>query len=131
MLSKAEILIEFASVIDRIRNVREVNLMSLRLDACALGGLVAAHEHSAVWAVRDLAVREGATGLLLLRFSALGWSFSHDGEPVAERNPTDAAPLTTTFPEATIDDSLAVAFAPDHCSAGLALWRVLGELAAG
>jgi len=121
----------FASVLNRIHNVRKVALTSLRLDTCALAGLVAAHERSAVWAVRDLAVREGATGLLLLRFSALGWSFSHDGEPVAERNPTDAMTLTTTFPEATTDDRLVIAFAPDRCSAGLALWRILGELAAG
>jgi len=121
----------FASVLNRIRDVCEVDLTSLRLDACALAGLVATHERSAVWAVRDLAVREGATGLLLLRFSALGWSFSHDGEPVAERNPTDAGTLATTFPEATADDRLVVAFAPDLGSAGLALWRVLGELAVG
>jgi len=120
----------FACVLDRICAVREVDLTSLRLDACALAGLVAAYERSAVWAVRDLAVREGATGLLLLRFSAAGWSFSHDGELVAERNPADAATLATTFPEAIADDSLVVAFAPDLGSVGLALWRVLGELAA-
>jgi len=120
----------FASVLDRIRDVREVDLTSLRLDACALAGLVAVHERSAVWAVRDLAVREGATGLLLLRFSPAGWSFSHDGELVAERNPADAATLATIFRDAIADDSLVVAFAPDLGSVGLALWRVLGDLAA-
>lgn len=121
----------FSSVLDRIRDVREVDLTSLRLGAYALAGLVAAHERSAVWAVRDLAVREGATGLLLLRCSAAGWSFSHNDEPVAEHNPTDAATLATTFPKATANDRLVVAFAPDLGCAGLALWRVLAELAAG
>lgn len=121
----------FAPVLDRIRDVREVDLTTLRLGTRALAGLVATHERSSVWEVRDLAVREGATGLLVLRFSATGWSFSHDGEPVAERNPADAATLVTTFPQATADDRLVVAFAPDVGSAGRALWRVLGELAAG
>lgn len=120
----------FASMLNRIRDVREVNLTSLRLGDYGLAGLVAAHESSAVWAVRDLAVREGATGLLLLRFSGAGWLFSHDDEPVAKRNPTDAAILATTFPEAITDDRLVIAFAPDLGSAGLALWRVLGELIA-
>jgi len=120
----------FTPILDRIRDVRKVDLTTLRLGTCALAGLVAIHERSAVWAVRDMAVREGATGLLLLRLSAAGWSFSHDGEPVAERNPADAATLVTVFPQATADDRLVVAFAPDVGSTGRALWRVLGELAA-
>jgi len=121
----------FASLLDRIRDVRAVELTTLRLDACALAGLVAAPERAAAWEVRDLAVRQGATGLLLLRFAAQEWTFSHDDEPIVERNPDDALVLIDAFPEAVVGDRLVVAFAPDMASATLALWHVLGEFADG
>jgi len=118
----------FAELFDRIRAVREPELTSLRVDDLAAAGLVATRQSHEAWAVRDLAVREGATGLLLLRLSPDGWRFSHDDEPVSARNPIDAATLLEAFPEAAIDDRLVVAFAQDRATVGRALWRALAQL---
>lgn len=115
----------FSSVLDRIREVREIDLTSLRIDTCMLAGLVAAPTSDSAWTLRDHAVREGATGLLLLEYEASGWCFTHNHEPIVVHNPEDAETVRAAFPEAGQQDRLILASAPDRRRAGLGLWHVI------
>jgi len=119
----------FAPLLDRIREIRELHLTSLRLGAVALAAHITTQERTAAWLLRDLAVREGATGLLLLSWSCSEWRFAHDEEPIRLRNPKDAEAITQVFPNPEDADRLVVAFGPARQQAGLGLWHVLTELA--
>ena len=59
---------EYATMLGQIRNVCEVDLSSLRLDGHTLAALIAVETGDPAWTLRDLAIREGATGLLLLQY---------------------------------------------------------------
>ncbi len=103
---------------------------SLRLDDVGLAAHLTVGATDSVWAVRDAAVREGATGLLLLRYDPGGWAFAHDGEPVGLRNPRDAEAIGAAFPDPGDGDLLPVAFGPDVKGAALGLWRAVLTLLA-
>lgn len=118
----------FASVLDRICAVHEVDLTSLRLDACALAGLVAGPVREPAWTLRDRAIREGATGLLLFQHEANGWCFAHNHELIETHNPTDAVTIRDAFPKAGQRDRLILASAPDRRRAGLGLWHVINAI---
>jgi hypothetical protein len=115
----------FARVLKPIRSIAEVELTSLRVGDVGLAAHLATGDTGRVWALRDEAVREGATGLLLLRFDPDGWRFAHSDEPIRLQNPHDAATIDAAFPDPHREDSLLIASGPDLKSAGLGLWRAL------
>ena len=115
----------FAGFLRSIRAVAEIELTSLRVDDIGLAAHLATGDTAPVWALRDEAVREGATGLLLLRFGPQGWCFAHDNEPIRLRNPRDAAMMDSTLPDARRGDLLLIASGPDLKRAGLGLWRAI------
>lgn len=116
----------FRGLLDRIVRVGPVGLSpSLRLDDVALAAHLTSGVPDSVWAVRDAAVREGATGLLLLRYGPRGWAFAHDGEPVGLRNPRDADAIGAAFPDPSDGDFLPIAFGSNAKDAGLGLWRAV------
>ncbi len=119
----------FRWLFDRVKAVSEPDLTSLRLDEVAVAALVTTEEKSPAWRQRDLAIREGATGLLLLRLRPEGWCFAENDEPVAVHNQEDAAVLKAAFPVSCVEDRLIIAFGPDRRCAGLGLWRVVGKMA--
>jgi len=118
----------FVGLLQPVKQVCELELSSLRLGDVALAALVAVSERSAVWELRDLAVRGGATGLLLLSREAQNWCFAHDQEPIAIRNPQDAAAIDRTCPSVSDEDRLVIAFGPTRGRAGQGLWAVLAEM---
>jgi hypothetical protein len=115
----------FAPFLEPIRAIAEVRLTSLHVDDVALAGHLASGKTDPAWTLRDAAIREGATGLLLLRFGPDNWCFAHDDEPVRLHNPQDAATIRTAFPEPHPNDLLLIACGPDLGSAGRGLWRAL------
>jgi DNA-binding transcriptional ArsR family regulator len=115
----------FGPLLDPIRSVERVNLDTLRVDDVALAARVARRAVEPAWALRDHAIREGATGFLLLRLNTCGWAFIHDEELVQARNPGDAAMLESVFPEASSGDLLLVTSAPDLRRASLGLWGAI------
>lgn len=117
----------FKPLFDCVRDVRPVELTTLRVDAIALGAVVRGCTPPSAWEARDLAVRGGATGILLLRFESGSWFFTHDGEPVGERNRVDAGTLSAAFSDVESGDHLLVAFGGDLTQAGRGLWHVLSE----
>ncbi|MGB2982816.1 MAG: hypothetical protein WBC63_03010 [Candidatus Bipolaricaulia bacterium] len=116
----------FAPVFERIGAVQALELTTLRLDAVALAAYSFLKESPPAWAIRDVAIREGATGLVLLQYSESGWSFTHDDEPVRLRNAHDALTIETAFPDPACEDGLIIASAPDRRLAGLGLWGAIG-----
>jgi len=122
----------FARFLEPIRSIGEIELTSLRVDEINLASHFASHETGSVWALRDAAVREGATGLLLLRFGVHGWAFAHNDEPIHLYNPEDALTIGTTFCGPLRGDLLLVASGPDLKQTGFGLWHAfLTVLAAG
>jgi hypothetical protein len=115
----------FARFLEPVRSVTEVELTSLRIDDVGLAAHLAGGKTGPVWTLRDAAIREGATGLLLLRFGPDGWCFAHDAEPIRRRNPQDATAIDETFPDRRKEDLLLIASGPDLGRAGLGLWRVV------
>lgn len=118
----------FASLFERVRAVLELELTSLRLDHVTLAAHITIAESSPAWTIRDRAIREGATGLVLLRFSPEGWKFSHNNESVADQNPRDASTIETMFPKSYSGDRLILVSGPDHRRAGLGLWHAIKEI---
>jgi len=118
----------YETLLEPILSIREVALTSLRLGVAALAAHTAIPECSAAWVLRDLAVREGAMGLLLLSRSDSRWRFSHDGEPIEIQNPEDAATIERTFPAPKDADRLVIAFGPTLQQAAQGLWHVLAGL---
>ena len=89
----------FTALFERVLHVGGLKLRDLALDhhnaAAWIRGAGNALWES--WRYRDAAVREGATGVLLLIQRADGWGLSDDEKPLAEQNPNDAAYLQRTF----------------------------------
>lgn len=115
----------FASALDRIREVCDIDLTSLRLDVCTMAGHVSALTGDPGWTLRDLAIREGATGLLLIQYKNGSWRFTHNQELIALHNSSDEAVIQATFPNPVEQDQLILASAPDRRRAGLGLWHVI------
>lgn len=115
----------FARFLEPIWTLAEVELTSLRVGDVCLAAHLRDREVDRVWALRDAAIREGATGLLLLRFGSDGWSFAHNGEPIRIDNPEDAGTIDAAFPDLQEGDLLLIAFGPDLRRAGLGLWHAV------
>jgi hypothetical protein len=120
---------EFAAVIDQVKEVEELRLEELELDRFTVGALVrGAAVSGPTWQFRDLAVREGASGAILITFTSSGLQFSDSGELLSAQNPQDAALLRASFPEQREGDLLILVSATDRRRAGLGLWMIITAL---
>lgn len=115
----------FEPLLARVRDVQLLQLKTLRLDDVALAGLIAVDSSPTAWGLRDRAIREGASGLLLLVHRNVEWTFSHDAEPIRHRNPEDAATVDEAFPEVQPGDHLIVVFGPSVRTATAGLWQAM------
>ena len=116
----------------------EPSTSALALDRHNAAALVAgaADKLKESWRYRDAAVREGATGALLLIKRPEGWAFGDEPHPqpltLGARYPEDAAHVERALSEAGArpqpGDALLVAFGPDPQAARAGLWRVIVEL---
>ena len=118
----------FSPAFERIVAVRALELTTLRLDEVALAAHSFFKQTPPAWAIRDVAIREGATGLVLLRYGGSGWAFTHDDEPIRLRNSHDALVIETAFPDPACEDGLIIASGPDRRLAGLGLWGSIGDV---
>jgi len=121
----------FLPSLEPIRSVFPIGLTTLRLDHVSIGADLARQDTGPAWTLRDRAIQEGATGLLLLRFGNREWVFAHDGEPVRRRNPDDAATIEAALSDPRDGDRLMIVSAPDRRRAGLGLWRALSGVLEG
>ncbi len=115
----------FGPLLAGVRAVRSLKLETLRLDDVALAGLVTVNAPPTAWGLRDCAIREGGSGLLLFVRYDTEWAFSHDAESIRSRNPSDAAAIEAAFPQAMPKDYLIVTFARSCRTAATALWHAM------
>lgn len=117
---------EFAAVIDGVKEVEELRLEELELDRFTVGALVrGASVSGPTWQFRDLAVREGASGAILIRCTAAGPRFADSGELLGAQNPRDATLLRASFPQQQEGDLLILVSAADRRRANLGLWQMV------
>lgn len=126
---------EFAPILIGIKEVKELQLRELALDRFTLGAALAGAEATKgrglpipSWRLRDLAIREGASGAILMAFSGSRLIFSDSGEELSARNPQDGALLRESFPGLEEGDLLVLVSAPERKGAHLGLWRIIIEL---
>ena len=116
----------FAGLFSRVRSVASLELGSLSLDACNRAARVGKlPDESPSWQSRDLAVREGATGTLLLRQGAEGLAMPDGDGSFRERNPAAVQQIEEAFGRLDEGDYVVVVFAPDDARAAAGLWRIL------
>ena len=114
----------FAPSLKHVRLVSEVSLNTLQLDAIEIGAHLSGKKTvPPAWILRDEAIREGATGMILMIYGASGWVFSHDRETIRELNPEDADEIEENFPDARQGDLLLIVSASTRRQAGRGLWR--------
>ena len=120
----------FAPLQERVRWVGPLTLRDLALDRYGAAALLRSFSPKLKesWRYRDAAVREGATGALLLVKDARGWAFSDEPLPLAERYPEDARLLEDAVPAPQPGDALIVAFGPEPAIAQRGLWQIVVEL---
>ena len=121
----------FTPLFERVRWTGSLALRELALDLHNVAALLAdsAEGFKESWRYRDAAVREGATGaLLLVKRRGDGWAFGDEPLKLAERYPEDAAQLERTLPQTQPGDALIVAFGVECREARAGLWRVIVEL---
>ena len=109
---------------------RVLPLQDLGLAGLLIGVHLVAEPLAPTWQYRDLAVRRGGTGLVLLRHHHGAWRFSHDLEPLEGWSPRDAGVISSGFSDPSEGDHVAIAAGPNRGVAGLALWAVVTEILA-
>lgn len=119
----------FSTLFERVPCVSVLKLKDLSLDHHNAAAWIrhvrdAFHES---WRYRDAAVREGATGALLLLRRPEGWGLSDDKRPLAQQNPNDAAHLQHVF-AAQPGDGAVIVFGSTARAAQSGLWRILVDL---
>jgi len=121
----------FSSLFSDVLDVRPVDLTTLAVDKACTAAQVRMRDMPSAWVARDIAVRGGATGLVLLRFEEGRWAFTHDGEPVRDRNSADASRIDEAFASPEAGDVLLLSFGPNAGMAARGLWTLLGETLRG
>lgn len=118
----------FALLLRCVKRIREITLRSLAQDTVTLAALLSSPAMRPPWWYRDHAVREGASAMILIHCCVDGLCFSHSKEQIGTHNPHDEQVLEGAFPFRRKGDLLIIVTAPDRKRAGLALWRVIGEI---
>ncbi len=118
----------FASLLTHVKALRGLFLTTLAQDTVTLAALVSLPAEKPSWWYRDHAVREGASAMILIRCCVEDLCFSHSEEQIGTHNPHDEQVIKGAFPFRQEEDLLVIVAAPDRKSAGLALWRVIGEM---
>jgi len=116
---------QFAAYLDCIRSVHDLHLGSLQLDVHEAAAHLSSVTVPPAWMLRDEAIREGATALMLLVHTSNGWAFSHNQETIRSLNPADADEIETTFSDANDEDLLIIVSGPTRQQDRRGLWRVI------
>lgn len=116
----------FAPLVERVRRVASLELETLALDRQSRAALVSGlGQDPPSWQARDIAVREGATGTLLLRRDAEGLVMPDGDGCFEDRNPADVRAIEEGLGPLEAGDHVVIVFGPDAARAGAGLWRIL------
>ena len=119
----------FRPVLEQVRPVPEIGLYGLSLGGHQAAAVVDSLEADlpTTLRLRDAAVREGASGALLLVRRGNDWALSDDDRPLRERDPVDAEHIANVTRDRA-GNSLIVAFGATPQVARMGLWRIVVEL---
>ena len=121
----------FSPVLKLVVKVMPVELNDLRIDVVNLAAQLTGPAHvPAAWQLRDEAIREGASGLILLSRQDGEWVFSHDQEPLQVQYAGDAEQLEQNFRGGNSNDHLLIVPGPDRNVCTRGLWRAIRVIAA-
>lgn len=115
---------------DLMRSVRSVGSLALNLWGESVETSIAhlgITPRKQAWALRDAALAQGASGLVLLTFVSGLWRFAHNAEPLEEKNPSDAMALRCKLSEPKIGDALILVRAAIPTAAGQGLWTAIAH----
>jgi len=119
----------FSPVLKLVVKVLPVELSDLRIDVVSLAAkLRGIAPIPAAWKLRDEAIREGASGLIMLSEHAGEWIFSHDQEPVRVQYLNDAKRLDQSFQKANPNDFMLIVSGPNRTACTQGLWRAIRSL---
>ena len=118
----------FYPLLDSIEKIANLELRELAVDEFNKGALLNSISlEEKTWFYRDLAVREGATGAILISCEG-ELSFLNTGENIGEQNPTDEKELIRKFPNWEEGQLIVVTSAPNQKKADIGLWRIVNNL---
>ena len=115
---------------DLMKSVRSVRSLLLDLWGVPVETLIAhlgVTPRKPAWALRDDVLAQGAEGLVLLTFESGLWRFSHNDEPLVEKNPADARALGEHLVGPQEGDALLLVRAPAMASAEHSLWTAIAD----
>lgn len=118
----------FLPLLSSIKGFQQLALTTLARDTVSVGALLPYKETGPAWWHRDHAIREGASGMVMLRYEQKSWCFTHNLEEIGTKNKHDERVIEATFPTQKEGDLLVIVSAPDRRRASLGLWRVITEL---
>ncbi|MCK5247402.1 hypothetical protein KAR02_10910 [Candidatus Bipolaricaulota bacterium] len=120
----------FSLVFGLVVKVLPVELSGLQIDVVSLAAHLRRRAHvPAAWQLRDEVIREGASGLIMLRRHEGEWIFAHDQEPVRVQYLRDAAHLEQNFHDANPNDLILIASGSDRGICAQGLWRAIRAVA--
>ncbi len=113
----------------RVPRVAELALVEMGLDRHACGALVRGVTRAPkTWQLRDAAVREGGTGILLLSREPSGLKLTDVDASFSRRNAHDAARVESALGPSEVGDWVVIVFAGDASRAAAGLWRALMDI---
>ena len=120
----------FSPVLKLVVKAMFVELNDLRIDVVNLAAqLTGTARVPAAWKLRDEAIREGASGLVMLSQQDGEWIFSHDQEPLRVQYLVDAEQLEQSFRGGNPNDRLLIVPGPDRNVCTRGLWRAIRAIA--
>lgn len=117
----------YGALLASVRAITPLSLDLLGSTTGFLAGHLAFTPAEPAWALRDVALARGASGLILLIYAEGAWCFAHNREPFGEKNPHDAAVLRQQIAGPEENDALAAVCAPSMHEAHRALWALMAE----
>lgn len=120
----------FSPALKLVAKVMPVELSDLRIDVVNLAAQLTGMTHvPAAWKLRDEAIREGASGLIMLSQQDGEWTFSHDQEPLRVQYSVDAEQLEQCFGGGNPNDILLIVPGPDRNVCARGLWGAIRVIA--
>ncbi len=118
----------YQEVLEKVREIKSLSLGKLRVDQFNIACRMEAGEKLKTWSIRDLAVKEGATGAVFISCMNNQLKFADSDQNLSERNPQDADAIKGAFPDRKNGELIVIIFGPDKGKVNQGLWKIIIEL---
>ena len=119
----------FQPVFTSVDRLKKLNLEDTGLkDFCLAASLKGINDlNCEPWQCHDLAVKNGASGSLVLEIDS-GLRFADTGEELKVNNPVDRKKIISAFPDWERVNYLVIVSGNDYRSSDRGLWRIISEI---